>query len=437
LCLAPILGNFTHPTRYDYRIDPWVSCVMMNMGGYAMKKNTIVILIGVLFLILLLIGCGPRTGDLEGMLIYVTRSPSEITRSLVSDQATRMDGTSRYFPPDQSADYYQPKDITIGFSKVWFPERSTYDQIVAEETNEIGHDGDCIIIRDRTTIPAEGYFKPVDGFSIVTASTSQPYSPSTLPEYGMDYYGLLIDIVYYEYEMEDFSIRWYVQDHDVYKEKDVVLKGPGTADVWKFPYYHRTSAGVLSFVIEDERKDVLSGIYLNSEVGGGLNTAEGYFCITTDGEQDGPDGIQDAWESFIHPRLIAGYATASNPDPLTNPNTINIFPEAENEAQYYLFQICLNTSSNFSIGRYNGFSMGPGIKPDQTENDSLTYNEFTTIINENLDTESIVSDPLDKFPDDEQIYTFVGPVGSGIETRFGWIDFENNPQGEFSPGAGW
>jgi len=81
--------------------------------------------------------------------------------------------------------------------------------------------------------------------------------------------------------------------------------------------------------------------------------------------------------------------------------------------------------------------MGPGIKPEQTEEDILTYTEFIRVIEENLDIEREVRDPLNKFSDNEQTYTSVGPVGSGIDTRFGWIDFLNRPQGEFSTGAGW
>ena len=85
--------------------------------------------------------------------------------------------------------------------------------------------------------------------------------------------------------------------------------------------------------------------------------------------------------------------------------------------------------------------MGPGLKANQTETDSLDYDEFIRIIDVNLtDTDNSERDPLDAYPDDSEttwIRTVVSAVGSGIGTRFGWIDFEGNPQGEFSPNAGW
>lgn len=154
-------------------------------------------------------------------------------------------------------------------------------------------------------------------------------------------------------QMEDFSLRWYVQDHQDYLEKEVLLKRP-SSKVWKFPYYYLSSDD-LTFVAETSRKTVSSGDLMQPSTIG-----EHYFCITTDGLQDGPSGISDAWESFFDPMLIAGHSTASNPN------------------------------------------------------------------------------PLGKYPDDASwIYTGVGPVGSGMDTRFGYIEFEDNPQGEFSPSAGW
>lgn len=410
-----------------------------------MAKKMIGYLILAMVLSLLLFSCalgGPKTGDLKGMKIYVTRGPDDIARNVrVSD------ASARYFtgPPEQSSDYYQPKDIKIAFNKIWFPNRSTYDQIVAESTNFSSDDNSLMFIADPSTLPATGYFKPLDGFTEITASTSAPYTPATLPTFGATYYGALIDIVYYEFVMEDFSLRWYAQDHGDYFAKEVLLKGTETGGAWKFPYYYRTSTGGLTFVIEDERKSVLAGEYLKENLGGGPNTAEGYFCITTDGRQDDSvpgvsnEGIQDAWESMIHPVLIAGHQSSTNPDPLANPTSIEIFPEDENEAQYYLFQVSLNTDSDFSIGRFNGLGVSPGIKGDQTEEDPLTYAAFRNIIETNLtDFDESDRDPLDKYLDEAKpIYTSVGPVGAGIDTRFGWIDFENQPQGEFSPGAGW
>ncbi|WP_422479521.1 hypothetical protein [Pleomorphochaeta sp. DL1XJH-081] len=394
------------------------------------KRRLVLLTLVMIILIMCSVGCGgPITGSLRGMRIFVTRGQDDVARGATD--------SSRYVPAsgDSSSipgDFFQPKDITIAFDKVWFPTRTAYDSMVDEDTNEENIDGDCLFIKDRETIPTEGFFKPIDSFTTVTASTSDAYTPASNPAYGETYYGVLVDIVYYEYEMEDFSLRWYTQDHGDYLAKDVLIKTPDST-VWEFPYF-KLSSGDLTFVVETSRKTVSPGNLMQPSTSG-----EHYFCITTDGLQDGPSGIRDAWESFFDPILIAGHATPSNPNPLENPNTINIFDEDENEAQYYLFQMCLNTDSDFSVNRYNGLHLSPGITADQDEDDTLTYAAFLNIINTNInDTDNDVRDPLDSFPDDNSwIYTGVSPVGSGMDTRFGYIDFEDNPQGEFSPGAGW
>jgi hypothetical protein len=362
------------------------------------------------------------------MKIFVTRGQDDVARTATAE--------ARYVPAsgDSSSipgDFFQPHDITIAFDKVWFPTRSSYDTMVEADANEETLDGSGIFIKDRGTIPTDGFFKPINGFTTVTASTSQAYTPDTLPEYGATYYGVLVDIVYYEYEMEDFSLRWYTQDHDDYLAKDVLIKRP-SSESWEFPYY-KLNSGNLTFVVETSRKTVSPGNLMQPATSG-----EHYFCITTDGLQDGPSGISDAWESFFYPTVLAGHPTPSNPSPIDNPNTIQIFDEDENEAQYYLFQMCLNTDSDFSVNRYNGLHLSPGITADQDEEETLTYTRFLEIIAENLNPDSMVRDPLDDFPDDTAwIYTGVSPVGSGMDTRFGYIDFEDNPQGEFSPGSGW
>lgn len=405
-----------------------------------MKKTTLLCMVlGVAFVSCSLFG--PKTGDLEGMKIYITRGADDVAKS------TRVsDVTARYFTtPHQNADYYQPKDIRIGFNKIWFPNKSAYDQIAAESTNVKSEDNSLLTITDPSTLPTTGYFKPIDEFTEILSSTSTPYTPSTLPTYGESYYGVLLDIVYYEYVMEDFSLRWYVQDHGDYRAKDVLLKGTETGGVWKFPYYYRTSTGGLTFVIKDERQTVLAGEYLKDNIDGGPNTAEGYFCITTDGRQDDSnpgvtnEGIQDAWKKMNVTVLCAGHQTPSNPDPLANPTERYIFEKEENEAQYYLFQVSLNTRSDFTISRYNGLQVGPGLKANQTEEDKLDYTEFKRIIETNLtDFDESDRDPLGDYPDGAKpIYTGVSPNGAGIDTRFGWIDFEGNSQGEFSPNAGW
>lgn len=400
------------------------------------------ILLGFLALLLFcLLSCGgPLYGELKGMKIYVTRGQDSVARGAAPSDTLRYMTAAENDGTRIPGDYYCPKDVSIAFNKVWFPEEEAYQAIrnLDDDAISVSEDNDCLFMRDRTVIPSKGYFKPIDTFTRVTASTSQAYSPDALPEYGMTYYGVLVDMVYYEYEMEDFTIRWYVQNHTddegAFECKDVLLKGPTTAGAWKFPYYHLDTEGDLTFILADTRKEVSPGNLMNSTPSTPL-----YFCITSDGMEDGPGGKGDAWEPFLHPMLIAGHATPANPNPLDSPHTIEIFTADENEAQYYLFQMSLNCSSNVAEGRFNGFHMSPGIHTPQRDDDPLTYADFLEVITTNLtDTDNTIRDPLDCYPDDTGwIYTEVSPIGSGMDTRFGYIDFEDRPQGEFSPGAGW
>ncbi|MDO9548012.1 MAG: hypothetical protein Q7J65_03485 [Candidatus Marinimicrobia bacterium] len=49
------------------------------------------------------------------------------------------------------------------------------------------------------------------------------------------FWGMILQTVYYEFEMEDFRIRWYTNDCGDYKAKDVLVKRNSDSD-WKFIY---------------------------------------------------------------------------------------------------------------------------------------------------------------------------------------------------------
>ncbi len=100
-------------------------------------------------------------------------------------------------------------------------------------------------------------------------------------------------------------------------------------------------------------------------------------------------------------------------------------------------QIDLGMKCDPANNKNNGLGIEPMLQTGQGGVYSLDFAGFMYIINENLDPESTVSDPNKKFPDGKPIYTSIVPVGAGIDTRFGWMDFDNQLQGGFSPGAGW
>jgi hypothetical protein len=143
------------------------------------------------------------------------------------------------------------------------------------------------------------------------ASAITPIRIDVSPEYGMTYYGLLVDVVFYEFQMADFSLRWYGQDYGSYKARDVLIKKPGET-VWKYPYFHRASNGTLTFVIEDSRKETKNSYYLDDYVDGQANTEDCYISIVYDGLGDGPAGRPDQFEPYLHPLLLAGGGNTYN-----------------------------------------------------------------------------------------------------------------------------
>lgn len=361
--------------------------------------------------VLCMVGCDKANyGSLKGMQIFITDGNDD-----VAVRSTSRDASS------SEVLIYRPDNLKIGIHKVWLPDHDTYFALANDPTS----------LRDRTQLPTSGFFKPINQYTEVDASAITPIRIDVSPEYGMTYYGLLVDVVFYEFQMADFSLRWYGQDYGSYKARDVLIKKPGET-VWKYPYFHRTSNGTLTFVIEDSRKETKNSYYLDDYVDGQANTEDCYISIVYDGLGDGPAGRPDQFEPYLYPLLLAGDGNSAQ-----DPILLDIFPRDKNEAQYYLMQIDLGMKCDPANNKNNGLGIEPMLQTGQGGVYSLDFAGFMHIINENLDPASTVSDPNNKFPDGKPIYTSIVPVGAGIDTRFGWMDFDNQLQGGFSPGAGW
>jgi len=388
-----------------------------------MARKLVVFPFLMLFLLLLL-GCGLKTGPAEGLMVYITSESTNISAKNRGEVA-QVQPHARYSEGGDSGDYFKPSDVRIGLDKIWFPTPETYAQIRDDNQNETKDDG-YVFLKNPAWDAAGSYYKVVDAFKEYEASNSVVETLQNLPDYGSEYHGVVVDLVYYEFEMEDWAIRWYVKGHGTYEAKDVLIQ-TDTDPIWKFAYYHKDTLGDITFSLETERKSL--NVWDDFD-----DAAENdiYFCVVNDGTADGPDGLQDGWSKLIDPVLVAGHKTQSNPDPLANPNTIWTFAYEDNEAQYYLFQVSLNLKIDFSIGRLGGLGVNPGIDPDQTSSESLSYQELLDLIDTNLAGNN--PQPAVRTPD---TMTSLTPVGGGIETRFGFIDFNGEPQGEFSPEAGW
>lgn len=376
-------------------------------------KRSFTLVVLVCTVILCMVGCDKANyGSLKGMQIFVTNGKGDVSVQRSTHNTSRSDG---------GGVQWEPGNIKIGINKVWFPVHDTYFALANNST----------LLKDRSQLPTTGFFKAIDQYIEVDASTASPMRIEVLPEYGMTYYGMLADVVFYEFEMEDFSLRWYGQDYGNYKARDVLIKKPGET-TWKYPYFHRASDGTLTFVILDTRQPTKSTLYLNDNVDGGPNTEDCYISIVDDGLGDGPSGIPDRFEPYLYPLLIPGGGKD-----ISDPNLIEIFSRDKNEAQYYLLQIDLGMKCDPVNHPSNGLGIEPMITTNLSGVQSLRYAQWMGIINENLNTSSTLSDPNNKYTDGKPIYTSVVPVGAGIDMRFGWMDFDNQLQGGFSPNAGW
>ena len=106
--------------------------------------------------------------------------------------------------------------------------------------------------------------------------------------------------------------------------------------------------------------------------------------------------------------LLAGY----DDDAYDNPKVIEIFTEDENEAKMYKIEI------SFAKDNPDAFACGLGIDslPNALEADS-TWSQIVS----HVAAKNFVS---------------LSPITGGKEIAFGWLDFNDEWQGEFSPDAG-
>ncbi len=396
-----------------------------------------------------LASCGAQTGSMDGVEIYVSTSGNSDSRSLYSD----------------------PQNVKIAFTKLWFPTDTAFEWL--KNANSL-HDGGQIFITATTEFSELDFYKALtrttDDPYIFDASSSEPFTPTVVPGYNRTFHGVLMETVYFEMEMADFSIRWYTQDSGNYKAQDVLINdGNG----WKFAFIRRTiEFDFRNSRIEDNKVENVSTTdillvtrdtreagnqyFENWYVNGSITDNNGYVWealgIYEDDEgstlrqnylDDGTDLTDlsltqyfrvacdvpnDANPTFTYigqelkdgywsdtggltpyPELIAGY----DEDSYDSPNEIWTFPEDANEAQLYRIEIYFDVTSE------NGITGGLGV---DSINDSLaadsTWTQIVSYVSANDD------------------FISLRPITGGKETRFGWLDFEGVWQGEFSEETG-
>ena len=415
-----------------------------------MKNNmnlcfSLILILSALFA---LSGCGQQTGPMEGVEIHVANTDGTAARDLYAD----------------------PVNIKIAFTKLWFPTDTAFAQLKSSNTN---YESGVIYINNTTDFTGLDFYKALtsDAASpyVFDSSTGTPFEPTEFPGYNRTFHGVMMETAYFEMEMSDYSIRWYTQDSGSYKARDVLINdGSG----WKFAFIRRviefdfTNSSANTNKVENafitgvtlitrDSRDV-SGEYFENWYMNGSQTIDNgyvwsalgvykdnsgntlqqnyigigtdltnetltqYFRITRDVPNDsnptnayiGQDLADGYWSDTGAlppcPELLAGTTDGS----YDNPKVIYTFPESENEAKRYKIAVYYHFERN---------SEGVGGLGIASNNNTLsaasTWAQLVSYVSTNDDFISLC------------------PVTGGKETRFGWLDFDDTWQGEFSVDA--
>jgi hypothetical protein len=435
-----------------------------------MKKSSLVFIVS---FSLALYSCslfGPKTGDLEGFEIYFSTNPANL--KMIS-------ATRNIFSTDAKVVYF-PNNGALGVTKFWFPLPGTYDVLKGKGTFNNG-----LVPLKAEDLAGLNYYKAIDRSDdnplFLDAASAMPYSPKIDLPYGALYKGLIIEYVFLQIGMDDYKLRYYTrdsnQDNKGYKAGDVLIDLKNDSAGWKYLYNKRVFTFDYNYkdypmpnntyerirdidcdirlYLADERRP--SGMYYeNWKYQGGLtNETASYIedflrkndsSRLTDYESDSsaiytnqtlvqifrpnPDiplrnsnefiaekgedtylrNSGDSHGPAANPTLIVNYSPNST---LDQPYTIETFAEDENEAKMYKLELV------YSLGNSDHGTDGLSIEVPVDG-----WNE--------ANTPSPAWSELEAFRN----MLGIGPSCGGIGARFGWLDFNDEWQGEFSPNAG-
>jgi hypothetical protein len=443
---------------------------------YAMIKKSSFIIISVILLGLAANSCslfGPKTGDLEGFEIYFSTDASGMKGIKSERSLSSAMGKAVHFPNNGA----------LGFTKFWFPATATYGVLTTKGTLDNGQ-----IQLKAADLTGLDYYKAIDTSSddplILDAASGDPYCPAIDLPYDATYKGIVIEYAFLQVEMDDYTLRYYGQDSGTYKAGDVLIDLNSDAGGWKFLYNKRVFTFDFNYkdhqtpqnnyeriekvscdirlYLSDTRMPAqidgqksyyenwkfLIGVHANEEPSyiydflskkdsvrlatydsNGIYPGEklvqvfrpspdypiegGSYILDPEAEKGEDTYLRDTFPTHFRskdPILIVNYGPNST---IEKPYTIETFPGDANEAKMYKLELV------YSLG-----------SPDH-EHDGLTIQ--VPIDNwDEADTPSASWSELSAFRN----MLNIGPSCGGIGARFGWLDFNDEWQGEFSPGAG-
>jgi hypothetical protein len=429
-----------------------------------MKKTT---LLCIVLPVLAFFSCslfGPKTGNLEGFEIYFSTNPSNL-KALPSGRAlSSAAAKATYFP----------KSGALGITKFWFPIAATYDTIKTKGTFSDG------IIPLTAADLVGSYYKAIDRSPdnplVLDSVSGDPYIPDLDLPYGVTYKGIIIEYAFLQVEMDDYRLRYYTQDSNQdnkgYKAGDVLIDLKSDSQGWKYLYNKRVltfdfdmknhqnpinnyeriiNIGAdLRLYLADERRP--AGFHYENWKYEGQKTENSKYIYEFLGKFDNqrlldyesdanaihqdqtlvqifrptPDASDSSEaekgdDTYLSntgnskgpsgtPTLIVNYGPQSS---LDDPCTIETFPEDANEAKMYKMELV------YSLGNSDHGTDGLTIQVpvdgwDEANTPSEAWSELSAFRN----------------------MLSVGPSCGGIGARFGWLDFNGDWQGEFSPDAG-
>ncbi|MDX9827981.1 MAG: hypothetical protein RBT73_09580 [Spirochaetia bacterium] len=416
---------------------------------------------------------GPKTGDLEGFEIYFSTNPDNI-KAIAS---------GRDVSSAQAKGTYYPRNGALGFTKFWFPGLETYNALKTK-----GSFANGVVPLQATDLAGLSFYKAIDRSNdnplILDAASGVPYSPEIDLPYGALYKGLVIEYVFLQIEMDDYRLRYYTQDSNQdnkgYKPGDVLIDLKSDNEGWKYLYNKRVFTFDYNYKDHQfpshtyeriENCECEIGLFLSAErrpaaiyyenwkYQGGitgetpsyiedylrkndlarLNTYESdstklyedqtlvqIFRPNPDVPIDGSGGsftAEKGEDTYLRNKALGtGHGPSGNPTLIVNygpnatldkPYTIETFADDANEAKLYKLELV------YSLGNSDHGTDGLTIQVpvdgwDDTDTPSPAWGELSA---------------FNKF-------LSIGPSCGGIGARFGWLDFNDEWQGEFSAGAG-
>lgn len=198
-----------------------------------MKRSYLIVLIS----IAALTAC-KRNYDFKGANYHFERSAivgqkSTTVQSLKSTNIITLNNA------DESG-YIGPNNAIVACSKILFPSKDDAQKLF-DENSGVSQDMQGIVISNeqlQEILPNAiiAYNELTDNPKVISIDDEQITYLDTL-SIGDDerFWGMILQTVYFEFEMEDFKIRWYCNNSGTYKAKDVIVKRESDTE-WKFIY---------------------------------------------------------------------------------------------------------------------------------------------------------------------------------------------------------